>query len=64
MTLEERLQMLQMVHGMNDRLLYLDEKKKMKFVKSIDILFKTYPCPREVRYGAEARIKDGSETNV
>ena len=40
MTLEERLQMLQMVHGMNDRLLYLDEKKKMKFVKSIDILFK------------------------
>jgi hypothetical protein len=56
--------MYQMVHGMNDRLLYLDEKSKAKFIKAIDSLFTTYPCPREVRYGSEAKIKDGSEANV
>ena len=64
MTLEERLQMYQMVHGMNDRLLYLDEKSKAKFIKAIDSLFTTYPCPREVRYGSEAKVKHGSEANV
>jgi hypothetical protein len=61
MTLEERLTMYDMVHAMNDRLLYLDDDKRVKFVKSIDVIFKTYPCPREVKYGSEAKIKDGSE---
>ncbi len=56
--------MYRLVHGINDRLLYLDEKSKAKFVKGIDALFKIYPCPREVRYGSEARLKDGSEANV
>jgi hypothetical protein len=56
--------MYQMVHGMNDRLLYLDEKRKAKFIKAIDSLFTKYPCPREVRYGSEARLKYGSEANV
>jgi hypothetical protein len=64
MTLEGRLEMYRLVHGINDRLLYLDEKSKAKFVKGIDALFKIYPCPREVRYGSEARLKDGSEANV
>jgi hypothetical protein len=64
MTLEGRLQMYELVHAMNDRLLYLDDKSKEKFVKSIENLFQTYPCPREVRYGSEARLKDGSEANV
>jgi hypothetical protein len=64
MTLEERLQMYDLVHGMNDRLLYLDEKSKAKFIKAIESLFTTYPCPREVKYGSEAKIKDGSEENV
>jgi hypothetical protein len=64
MTLEGRLQMYQLVHGMNDRLLYLDEKSKAKFVKGIEALFQIYPCPREVKYGSEARLKDGSEANV
>jgi hypothetical protein len=64
MTLEGRLQMYELVHAMNDRLLYLDEKSKEKFVKAIENLFQTYPCPREVRYGSEARLKDGSEANV
>jgi hypothetical protein len=64
MTLEGRLEMYRLVHGMNDRLLYLDEKSKEKFVKAIENLFQTYPCPREVRYGSEARLKDGSEANV
>jgi hypothetical protein len=56
MTLEGRLEMYRLVHGMNDRLLYLDEKSKAKFVKGMDALFKIYPCPREVRYGSEANI--------
>jgi hypothetical protein len=64
MTLEGRLEMYRLVHGINDRLLYLDEKSKAKFVKGIDALFKIYPCPREVKYGAEAKLKDGSEANV
>lgn len=64
MTLEERLKMYDMVHAMNDRLLYLDDKSKEKFIKGIENLFQTYPCPREVRYGSEAKIKDGSEANV
>lgn len=56
--------MYQLVHGMNDRLLYLDDKSKEKFIKAIDSLFTTYPCPREVRYGSEAKVKHGSEANV
>lgn len=58
MTLEERLQMYQMVHSMNDRLLYLEDDKRIKFVKSIDLIFETYPCPREVKYGSEAKITE------
>jgi hypothetical protein len=64
MTLEGRLKMYELVHGMNDRLLYLDDKSKEKFVKAIENLFQTYPCPREVRYGSEAKLKHGSEENV
>ena len=64
MTLEERLQMYELVHRMNDRLLYLDDKSKEKFVKAIDSLFKTYPCPREVKYGSEAKLNHGIKTNV
>ena len=48
--------MYEFVHAMNDRLLYLDDKSKEEFVKEIENLFKTYPCPREVRYGAEAKM--------
>ena len=58
MTLEERLEMYRFVHGINDRLLYLDDKKRAKFVKAIEALFEVYPCPREVRYGSEAKIKE------
>lgn len=64
MTLEGRLQMYELVHAMNDRLLYLDEKSKEEFVKAIENLFQTYPCPREVRYGSEAKLKHGSEASV
>ena len=64
MTLEERLKLYDMVHGLNDRMLYLAENDKAKFEKAINRLFETYPCPREVRYGSQARIKDGSEANV
>ena len=64
MTLEGRLQMYELVHAMNDRLLYLDEKSKEEFVRAIENLFKTYPCPREVRYGAEAKLNHGSEASV
>jgi hypothetical protein len=64
MTLEGRLQMYDMVHAMNDRLLYLDDKSKEEFVSAIEKLFETYPCPREVRYGSEATIKHGSEASV
>ncbi len=56
--------MYELVHAMNDRLLYLDEKSKEEFVKAIENLFKTYPCPREVRYGAEAKLNHGSEASV
>lgn len=58
MTLEERLKMYDLVHGMNDRLLYLDDKSKSKFIRGIDALFQMYPCPREVKYGSEAKIKN------
>jgi hypothetical protein len=64
MTLEGRIEMYRLVHGINDRLLYLDDKSKEKFVKAIDTLFKVYPCPREVRYGSEAKLSHGSEANV
>lgn len=56
MTLEGRLQMYELVHAMNDRLLYLDDRSKEEFVNGIKKLFETYPCPREVRYGSEAKI--------
>jgi len=59
MTPEERLNMFDMVHGLRDRVLYLAENDKAKFIKSVEKLFETYPCPREVRYGSEARLKDG-----
>lgn len=59
MTLEERLKMVDMVHGLNDRVLYLAENDKAKFMKAIEKLFETYPCPREVRYGSEAKINNG-----
>lgn len=59
MTLEERLNMFDMVHGLRDRVLYLAECDKAKFIKAIEKVFETYPCPREVRYGSEARLKDG-----
>jgi hypothetical protein len=61
MTLEGRLEMYRLVHGINDRLLYLDDKSKAKFVKGMDALFKIYPCPREVRYGSEAKVKNEQE---
>ena len=48
--------MVDMIHAMNDRLLYLDDKSKEEFVSAIEKLFETYPCPREVRYGAEAKM--------
>ena len=56
--------MMDMIHAMNDRLLYLDEKSKEEFVNAIENLFQTYPCPREVRYGAEAKLNHGSEASV
>ncbi len=59
MTLEERLNMFDMVHALRDRVLYLAEGDKTKFIKAIEKVFETYPCPREVRYGSEARLKDG-----
>jgi hypothetical protein len=64
MTLEGRLQMYEFVHAMNDRLLYLDDKSKEEFVSAIEKLFENYPCPREVRYGSEAKINHGSEASV
>lgn len=56
MTLEERLRLYDLVHGMNDRMLYLADGDKAKFVKAIEKIYETYPCPREVRYGTEARV--------
>jgi hypothetical protein len=58
MTLEERLKLYDMVHALNDRVLYLAENDKAKFIKAIEKIYETYPCPREVRYGSEARIKE------
>lgn len=56
MTLEERLKMYDMVHGLRDRVLYLADNDKAKFIKAIEKVFETYPCPREVRYGSEANV--------
>jgi hypothetical protein len=61
MTLEERLKLYDMVHGLNDRVLYLSENEKAKFIKAIEKIYDTYPCPREVRYGSQARLKHGEE---
>jgi len=58
MTPEERLNMFDMVHGLRDRVLYLADDDKVKFIKAVEKLFETYPCPREVRYGSDARLKD------
>lgn len=58
MTPEERLNMFDMVHGLRDRVLYLADADKVKFIKAVEKLFETYPCPREVRYGSDARLKD------
>lgn len=59
MTLEERLKMFDLVHGLNDRVLYLGENDKAKFVKALEKLYETYPCPREVRYGTKATLSHG-----
>lgn len=61
MTLEERLKLYDLVHGMNDRMLYLADGDKAKFMKAIEKIYETYPCPREVRYGSQARLKHGEE---
>ena len=50
--------MYELVHAMNDRLLYLDEKSKEEFVNAIENLFQTYPCPREVRYGSDIKMSE------
>lgn len=61
MTLEERLKLYDLVHGINDRMLYLADGDKAKFMKAIEKIYETYPCPREVRYGSQARLKHGEE---
>ncbi len=49
---EERLDIIQ---GMIDRLLYLDEEKDLKeFMAYIEALYCIYPIPRKILYGPEA----------
>jgi hypothetical protein len=54
MTHEEREQLLNLVHGLQDRLLYLNEEERTEFLRYIDALYLIYPVPRKVLYGAEA----------
>lgn len=48
---EERLDLIQ---GVIDRLLYLEEKEMKEFLGYLDAMFCVYPIPRKILYGAEA----------
>lgn len=52
MTLDERLIFIQ---GMNDRLLYLNEKDREQFLSYIRTLYEVYPVPRQVWYGKDIK---------
>lgn len=50
MTHEERIQLIQ---GLNDRLLYLSEDKRKEFLSYLEALYCVYPFDRVVRYGKD-----------
>lgn len=39
------------VHGLRDRLAYLEGQEKVEFEKYLDTLFNAYPSPKKVLYG-------------
>lgn len=43
----------ELVHGLRDRLLYLNDQDREEFLKYIDALFHLYPLERVVRYGSD-----------
>lgn len=54
MTHEEREELLTLVHGLQDRLLYLNEEDRKEFLSYLNALYCVYPSPRKVLYGREA----------
>jgi hypothetical protein len=50
MTHEERINLIQ---GLNDRLLYLSEEKRKEFLGYLDALYSVYQFDRVVRYGKD-----------
>lgn len=57
MTHDERIELIQ---GLNDRLLYLPEDKKKEFLAYLDTLYCVYQFDRVVRYGKDI-IKNESD---
>jgi|688.fasta_scaffold587160_1 hypothetical protein len=56
---EERLDIIQ---GLIDRLLYLDEEKDLKeFMEFLEALYCVYPIPRKILYGAAAMRAEKQE---
>jgi hypothetical protein len=56
---EERLDIIQ---GLIDRLLYLEEEKDLKeFMEFLDALYCVYPIPRKILYGAAAMRSNRQE---
>jgi len=43
----------ELVHGLRDRMLYLNEKDRAEFLEYIDALFHLYPLEKVVRYGID-----------
>jgi len=50
MTQDERIELIQ---GLNDRLLYLSEEKRKEFLGYLDALYCVYQFDRVVRYGKD-----------
>lgn len=50
MDLRDRTKLIQ---GLNDRLLYLDDKQQQEFLSYLETLYSVFPCPRKVLYGEE-----------
>jgi hypothetical protein len=43
-----------LVHGLRDRMAYLNEEEKEDFIKHLEMLYNSYPSPVKVLYGYEA----------
>lgn len=60
MTHDERLVL---IHGLNDRLLYLSDDEREQFLRYIETIYEIYPVPRKVWYGKDIQRQQVSDSD-